>query len=95
MQAYFADCVVRVFVFGQGASYHQLCQCLNRFRFWLAMTRDFALTQHGRAVAQRLNFIEFVRDVQNATAFGGEFSQGFKQFFDCLWREHRGRLVHN
>ena len=53
------------------------------------------MTQHGGAVTQRLDFVEFVADVENAATFGGQLTQGDEEFFDRLRREYRGWLIHD
>ena len=41
-------------------------------------------TQHRGLVAQSFDFVEFVADKQNGTAFAGQLAQGDKQGIDFL-----------
>ena len=56
---------------------------------------DLAAAQYGTGGAEFTNFMELVADVQNTAAFRGQLFQHHKEFFNCLRRQHRGRLVQN
>ena len=77
-----------------GADHHSR---KRRFAFPSRVARSghLASAQHGRALAQRANFVQLVTDVQDGATFAGESPQGFEQFADSLRREHRRRLVHD
>ena len=53
------------------------------------------LAQDGRALAQRLDLLKLVADVQDRATLGGELTQGREQPLHLLRGQHRGRLVHD
>src|SRR5258705_8182163 len=59
------------------------------------MTRDTAAAHHGRGVAELLDFVELVADVENAAAFRSEAPQRAEQLAHGLRCEHRSGLVHD
>jgi hypothetical protein len=80
---------------GQIAAYHQ-----PRHRLWRFLRRDasachLAAAQYCGRMAQLLDFIELVADVENAAAFGGELTQRLEQFAHRLRGQHRGRFIHD
>ncbi len=56
---------------------------------------DAAEAQDRRAVAERADLVELVRDIEDRHAFGFELPQRSEQLIHLLRREHRGRFVHD
>jgi hypothetical protein len=79
----------------QLAADHQFGQRARAFLARVGGARHATATQHGGLVAQRLDLIELVADVQDADAVGGEPAQRLEQLLHRVGREHRGRLVHD
>ena len=54
-----------------------------------------AAAQHGHAIGDGLHLVELVRDEDDGLALVGHRAQGSEERLGLLWREHRGRLVHD
>jgi hypothetical protein len=74
---------------------HQARHRLGRFLRRHAMTGHLASAQHGGRVAELLDLIQLVADVEDRAAFGRELAQRFEQLAHRLRRQHRRRLVHD
>ncbi len=80
---------------GELAADHQLGHAARGLPLRVAFGDHPPLAQDGRALAQRLDLLELVADVQDRAAFGGELAQGREQPLHLLRGQHRGRLVHD
>ena len=74
---------------------HQTTETCVRLFSRIAHARQLAAAQHGASAAQRPNFVQLVRDVQNAHALADQLVQHHKEFLHSLRCQHRSRLVQN
>ena len=79
----------------QFAADHQLRHAACRLDQWIAFADHAAAPQHRRMVAQFLDLLQFVRDVEDRTALVGQLAKGDEQPVNLLRRQHRGRFVHD
>ena len=59
------------------------------------MARDLTAAQHRSVGAELLDLVELVAYIENAAALRGKLAQGFEQLAHGLWRQDRGRFVHD
>ena len=59
----------------------------------VAHARELAAAQHRAGAAQRPDFVQLVRDVQNTDALTDQLVQHHKQLFHRLRCQHRSGLV--
>lgn len=59
----------------------------------LAGADDLPAPEHGGGVAQLLDLVELVADVEDAAPFGGQLPQRFEELADGLGGQHGGGLV--
>ena len=74
---------------------HQARHRLRRLLGRDALATELAAAQHGGGVAQGLDFVELVADVEDGATLGRELAQGLEQLLDRLRGEHRGGFVHD
>ena len=68
---------------------------LRRFLRRDAGAGHLAAAQHRRRVAELLDLVELVADVEDAAALRGELAQRLEELAHRLRRQHRRRLVHD
>src|SRR4051795_8579589 len=74
---------------------HHSHKLVRRYDARVAFTRNPAIAEHRRAIAQSTYLVELVADVNNAAAFARDAAQPVEQRIDGLRRQHRSRLVHD
>ncbi len=74
---------------------HQLRQMLGRLAPRIAFGDDPAQPHDRRPVAERLDLLQLVADVEDRAALLGQPAQGGEELRHLLRRQHRGRLVHD
>ena len=79
----------------EGLADHHLGQAAGGLLARRAGCNHPAATQDGGVMAQRPDFLQLVRDVEDRTTFAGQPAQRLEQDGHFLRRQDRGRLVHD
>ena len=77
------------------AADHEFRQALGAFLAGVAFGHDPAEAHDGRPLAERLDLLQLVADVEDGAAFLSEPAQGFEKLAHFLGRQHGGRFVHD
>ncbi len=78
---------------GNVAAYHHACKRGGRFRARIAGAGYLAVSQHRRAVADALHFLETMTDIKDGTPLRSQFLQRLEKAVRFLGRQHRSRFV--
>gem|GEM_PF-4174712 len=85
-------CVLRHLEF---AADHHLGERLGAFFARVAVADDSSLAQHRGTVTERPDLVELVADIEDRATLARQLGERFKQPFNLLRGQHRGRLVHD
>jgi hypothetical protein len=77
------------------AADHHSCQRGGRFRARIAGAGYLTVSQHRRAVADALHFLETMADIKDGTPLRSQFLQRLEKAVRFLRRQHRSRFVEN
>ena len=84
-----------VLAHGQVLADHEPRHRLRRLLRGHAVAGHLAPAQHRRRMAELLDLVELVADVEDAATLRGQLAQGLEELAHRLGREHRRRLVHD
>ena len=76
-------------------AHHQVGHGLSGSSGHIKHVDEFASAQHGAAVCDLFDLLQFVSDEDDRLAVGPKFPDDIQQELDLLGREHGGRFVKN